>query len=139
MNFLKRIFSIFSGGSSGSDRNMPIYALNFRCNEPVEGAVDRFNELSQIEDGDYAYYVRKVLHTTGENRCFGETEVQLWFDRNKTLQHYEVQGGRWLDAEEYAREVERFNAPPEEDGEEAPAETSTGSQEEGSLETTNNE
>jgi hypothetical protein len=114
MSFLRRIFSLFSGRPA-SDRTLPIYVLNFRCNEPLEGTVDLFNELSMIEDGEYAYYVRKVLHTSGQNRCFGEVEVQLWFNNNKELQHYEVQGGRWLDADEYAEELARFNAPPAEE------------------------
>lgn len=114
MSFFRRIFSLFSGQPS-RDRMLSIYVLNFRCNEPLEGAVDLFNELSMIEDGDHAYYARKVLHTSGQNRCFGEVEVQLWFNQNKGLEHYEVQGGRWLDAEEYTQELARFNAPPEDE------------------------
>lgn len=90
---------------------MPIYALCNRGKEPVSGSVDLFNELS-LDDGDGpdAYYVRKVLHTTGQSRNFGEVEVELWFDKNKQLERHEVVGGRWLEAEEYEQELARFNA-----------------------------
>jgi hypothetical protein len=33
--------------------------------------------------------------------------VQLWLDDKKQVTRYEVQGGRWLTAEEYAAELER--------------------------------
>ena len=39
----------------------------------------------------------------------------LWFNSNKQLLRQEVAGGRWLEADEYARELARFNAPPEEE------------------------
>lgn len=110
MSFLKRLANLFSGGRSGADRNMPIYALCNRGKEPVSGSVDLFNELS-LDDGDGpdSYYVRKVLHTTGESRNFGQVEVELWFDKNKVLDRYEVSGGRWLEPEEYEAEMARFS------------------------------
>lgn len=113
MNFLKRLTQLF-GGRAGSSRGrtIPIYVLSRRCNEPVAGSVDLFNELSQSEDSAYTYYTRKVLHTSGERRCFGQVEVQLWLNQNKEIAHHEVEGGRWLTAEEYAVELARFNAPP---------------------------
>jgi hypothetical protein len=70
--------------------------------------------LSQTEEGEYAYHTRKVLHTSGERRCFSQVEVNLYFNRDKQLVHHEVEGGRWLDATEYQAELARFNAPPEE-------------------------
>ncbi|MEZ4708837.1 MAG: hypothetical protein R3A44_16635 [Caldilineaceae bacterium] len=114
MNIFKRIVSIFSGGASSDNRLLHIYALNTRCKEPVTGTVDLYNELSHTDEGEYPLYVRKVLHTTGAKRCFGQTEVELWFDTNKQLKHYDVQGGRWLDADAYAVELARFEAPPAE-------------------------
>lgn len=119
MSFFQRIINLFSGRAD-SGRMLPIYVLNHRCREPIEGTIDKHNELSVVEEGEYNYYVRKVLHTSGRDRCFGEVEVQLWFDGNRQLKQHEVVGGRWLDADEYAQELERFNAPPE-DEEESPA------------------
>ena len=112
MSIFKKIANLFSGGRSSADRNLPIYALCNRGKEPVSGAVDLFNELS-LDDGDGAdsYYVRKVLHTTGQSRNFGQVEVELWFDKNKRLERYDVTGGRWLEPEEYEAELARFNKP----------------------------
>ena len=117
MNIFKRIANLFSGGGSSNDRDLPIYLFSRRCREPLMGRVDLFNELSAADDeSEYEYYTRKVIHTSGERRCFDQVEVDLWFDRNKQLAHYEVgASGRWLTAEEYAEELARFNAPPEED------------------------
>jgi hypothetical protein len=56
---------------------------------------------------DAGYYVRKVLHTSGASRCFGQVEVQVWLDGKKQITRHEVQGGRWLTAEEYAAEMGR--------------------------------
>ncbi len=111
MNFLKKLF----GGSARSDDRMTsIYVMSYRCKEPIEGKVDLFNELSKDDDGK-GYYVRKVLHTSGRDRCFAEVEVQLWFDGKKQISDHEVSGGRWLTAEEYDEELAIFNAPPEEE------------------------
>lgn len=115
MNLFKRIASIFRGGGAADNRLLHVYALNTRCKEPVTGTVDLYNELSQTDEGDYPLYVRKVLHTSGANRCFGQTEVELWFDSNKQLQHYDVQGGRWLERDAFEAELARFQAPPEEE------------------------
>ena len=122
MNFFKRLFG--GGSRSSSDRFMPLYVFSHRCREPIEGKLDLMNELSLADEG--GYYVRKVLHTSGQKRCFSEVEVELWFDKNKRLTNQEVQGGRWLDEDEYAAELARFNAPPAEEsgGEESGGEES---------------
>lgn len=129
MNLFQRIVNLFRGGGGGSDgRFLPIYVRSRRCNEPIAGQLDLLNELSLTEDeGDATYYGRKVLHTSGARRCFDQVEVLLWFDRNKQLLRQEVQGGQWLDAEEYERELARFNAPPEEE-ESGPKESVSDSQ-----------
>ena len=114
MNFFKRIANLFTGGGA-DDRFLPFYVLNRRCNEPLAGRVDLFNELSRLEEGDHSFYVRKVVHTSGQNRCFSQVEVHLWFDKNKQLVEQEITGGRWLEPEEYEEELARFNAPPEEE------------------------
>ena len=116
MSFLARFANLFKGGGSGN-RMLTVYALSRRCDEPVAGQIDLFNELSRTEDeGDSTFYTRKVLHTSGEKRCFDQVEVELWFDRNKNISNHDVTGGRWLEEHEYAEELARFNAPPEEDG-----------------------
>ena len=119
MSFFKRIASLFSGRSTGdSNRLVSIYALSHRCKEPVAGKVDLYNELSGSDEEAYTYYCRKVLHTSGQNRCFAEVEFQLWFDKGKQIVHHEVKGGRWLSAEEYEEELFLFNRPDEQDADE---------------------
>ena len=65
------------------------------------------------DDSDAALYTRKVIQGTGKNRCFGQVEVELWFDSGRNLLRHAVSGGRWLTAQEYEAEQARFNAPPE--------------------------
>ena len=117
MSILKWFTSLFSGGRSGagSTRMLPIYVLSRRCNEPIAGQIDLLNELSQTEDEGAGFYTRKVLHTSGERRCFDQVEVEIWFDGNKRVSHHDVVGGRWLSQEEYEAEVARFDAPVDED------------------------
>ena len=116
MNFFKRLASLFSGQAAGpSTRHLTIYVLSRRCNEPIAGQIDLLNELSQPDEGDAAYYARKVFSTSGQKRCFAQVEVELWFNTSKQVVEHQVQGGRWLEPDEYARELARFNAPPEEE------------------------
>ena len=111
MNIFQRLFNLFSPKASVTTRHFPIYVLSHRCKEPLVGQVDTMNELSLTEDGDYAYFVRKVLHTSGRSRCFGQVEVQLWFNKDRQLMAHEEFGGRWLSEEEYQNELVRFNTP----------------------------
>ncbi|MEZ4860316.1 MAG: hypothetical protein R3C14_03385 [Caldilineaceae bacterium] len=111
MNFLQRIAQLFRGGAGGGgDRHFPIYVMSRRCREPLAGQVDMLNELSVVEEDDAAYYTRKVLHTAGQQRCFDQVEVLLWFDGNKQLLRQEVWGGSWLEADAYASAVAEFQA-----------------------------
>ena len=116
MSFWTRFANLFKGGAGSGNRLLSIYALSRRCNEPVAGQVDLYNELSRSDDdSDYTFYTRKVLHTSGEKRCFDQVEVHLWFDRNKRVARHEVDGGHWLEEDEYEAELVRFRTPPEED------------------------
>lgn len=115
MNFFKNLAKLFtSGGRPGADsRLLTVYLLSRRCNEPLTGQIDLLNELSQADEGEHAYYTRKVFRSSGRNRCFDQVEVELWFDQNKRVVQHEVQGGQWLEAAEYEQALARFNAPPE--------------------------
>ena len=102
MGLFSRIAALFTGKApGGSDRYLPIYVIDHRCHEPIAGQIDLQNELSLADDEGGGYFVRKVLHTSGERRCFGQVEVQLWLDGKKQITKHEVQGGRWLSADEY--------------------------------------
>lgn len=117
MQLLKGLKSLFGGGSGapkqGSRQTFPIFVQDLRCQEPLRGEVNLLSELSAGEGGEL--FCRKVLHTSGRKRCFGQVEVQIWFDSKRNFLRQEVNGGKWLSAEEYAAALERFNAPPAED------------------------
>lgn len=115
MSLLKRIASFFTGRPSSGSRNLTIYVLSTRCNEPLSAQVDTLNALSGSDDADAALYTRKVIQGTGKNRCFAQVEVELWFNSQRSLLRHAVSGGRWLTEEEYETELERFHAPPEDD------------------------
>lgn len=121
MSILKRIASFFTGSGGSGSRNLTVYVLSTRCKEPMAADVDTLNALSGSDDGDAAFYTRKVIQGSGRNRCFAQVEVELWFDSGRKLLRHAVSGGRWLTAEEYEAELERFNAPPEEEEEDEAA------------------
>ncbi len=114
MAFLKRLFG-WLGRAAGEStrRTLPVYVLSHRCQEPLKAEVDLLNALSLSDDPDAAYYARKVIEGSGARRCFTRVEVELWFDAQRRLLRHKVHGGRWLTAEEYAVERERFLHPPE--------------------------
>ena len=122
MSFLKKLASLFSGGGGGDNRSLPIYVFSNRCREPIMAEIDLVNSLSRDDENENEFYTRKVLQGSGQNRCFTQVEVEIWFDRGKRVSRYEVSGGRWLTQEEYEEELTRFNAPPEE--QDAPADDS---------------
>jgi hypothetical protein len=106
MGFLSKFFDSLRGKPpTGSNRYLPVYVLSTRCREPIAGQIDMMNETSLDEEAKGGYYTRKVLHTSGKHRCFGEVEVEVWLDANKRVVRNEVKGGRWLTADEYATEV----------------------------------
>ncbi len=124
MNFLKSLANLFTGGGrpTVNNRTLSIYLLSRRCNEPLIGQIDLLNELSQTDEESgnaHAYYARKVFRTSGQNRCFDQVEVELWFNQNKKVAEHHVQGVRWLEADEYERELARFNAPRDDDDNDA--------------------
>lgn len=129
MGFFQRLASLFGGRPQAANRrHLPIYVLSHRCREPIAAQVDLMNELSLAEEGGPPYFTRKVLHSSGRNRCFDQVEVQLWLDANKQVVSHEVTGGRWLTEEEYhqalaeqeaarraAEEAAHADTPPEKD------------------------
>ncbi len=117
MSLLDSLKKLFSGGSASSQSSrqaFTVYVQDHRCGEPMQGEVNMLNELSKGDD-NAEFYVRKVLHTSGKKRCFGQVEVELWFDNRRNFLRHQVTGGKWLTADEYIAALERFNAPPEED------------------------
>jgi hypothetical protein len=104
--FSKLLNAVKGKPPGGSDRYIPIYVYSNRCREAIAAQIDIMNEIS-LDDSYKGYFVRKVLHTSGKNRCFGQVEIEVWLDHNKEIVRQEVQGGRWLTKEEYQAELAR--------------------------------
>ena len=101
MGFFKRLFG-FNAPKSDA-RHLPVYVYSQRCAEAIVGSVDLLNELSAGEEGGEPWFVRKVLHTSGNGRCFDKVELSLWLNANKQIVRHEVKGGIWLEPDEYER------------------------------------
>ena len=111
MGFWPRLRRLFAPGGASPPRYLDVYILNFRCNEPLATQIDLYNDPSPADEGaEAAFFVRKLLSTSGLQRCFATNEIQIWLDRNRRVVNYEVEGGRWLDQEEYEKEMGRFRA-----------------------------
>jgi hypothetical protein len=118
VSFFQRLANLFGGGSSSDeDRFLTVYVLSHRCREPIEIRVDMHNEVSRTDDDD-GFYVRKVIHTSGANRCFDQVELELWLDAKRNVINRDVQGGRWLTEDEYAEALARFHASAETEAQE---------------------
>lgn len=99
---------MFSGGGPAK-RFLSVYILNFRCNEPLSARIDLHNDLSSADDNpDATFFVRKVLSTSGVQRCFDSNEVQIWLDQRREIVNIEVSGGKWLSEEEYESALADF-------------------------------
>jgi len=96
MNFIKNLFGGAGGGAS-SDRGLYFYVRPFRCDQLMKIRVDPMNDLSKTDDGD-GYIVRKM---TKEPRCPFETELMIYFDKNKNITNKEVTRGELISVEEY--------------------------------------
>ena len=110
MSILDTLKSFFQPSSSASQRFLSVYILNFRCNEPISAQIDLYNDLSPAEEGrkDVTFFVRKVLSTSGTQRCYDSSEVQIWLDGRRRVVEYEVTGGKWLEAEAFDVESAKF-------------------------------
>ena len=97
---LKRLANLFTPRTT--QRELFFYVRCQQCGEVLRGRVDLYNELSveYNERGEpESYYTRKVL--VGARRCYRPIEVELTFDRNRTLLNQEVKGGQAVSAAEY--------------------------------------
>ena len=94
VNFLRRLFG---GGGGGTDsRYLTYYVRPKRCAEVVAVRVDRFNDLSELDEG--GYFVRKVAR--GE-RCPFPAELHITFDKNRQPSDIVVENGEQATEADY--------------------------------------
>lgn len=94
MGFLQRLFG--GGTTASADRGIHLYVRCNRCGAPVHVRVDPQNDLSgDEEDG---FYVSKEIM---DDRCFRLMRADLTFDGGRHETSREIEGGRFISAEEY--------------------------------------
>ena len=100
MSLFKRITSFFS--PRVEQRNFYFYVQCQQCQEVLRGRVDLFNDLSVEYDqrgAPASYFTRKVL--VGSHRCYRPIEVELSFDRKRSLMNQEIKGGKFVEEADY--------------------------------------
>ena len=100
MSFFKKIAQMVSPPSESNA--YWVYAKCNRCGENLSARINMSNDLS-IKYGEKEkedkYFCRKVI--MGSGQCFQRIEVELTFDKNRNLLNREIQGGQFIDEEEY--------------------------------------
>ncbi len=97
MGLLDRITSLFSGRGVGEKDVYQTIVRCSRCGEQIPVRVDLQRELTpQYGEREGAYYVRKGVVGSGENRCFQTIDVRLTFDAQKRLISREISGGTFV-------------------------------------------
>lgn len=99
MNFLKSLFGGGSGGD-GDSRGLYLYVKPHRCDDVIRVRVDLSNDLSLDEDGS-GYVVRKMA-SSANYKCT-QVELNLHFDNGRRLREKEIQGGQFVEREDYVR------------------------------------
>lgn len=107
MGLLKKLASLLGsgeGGDSKEDKNIHWeYVRCARCGEKIAVRVDLRHELTpQLDEGEGAYYARKGVMGSGQNRCFQMIEVELYFDANRQFLSRYATGGEFITREEFS-------------------------------------
>jgi len=98
MELLKKLFG--GGKPSGEESNATIYYIKGKkCGAITRLRIDMRNDLSLNDDENY--YVRKVVV---DNQCYGQVEVELWFDSNRREINRQITGGELVSKEEWERQ-----------------------------------
>lgn len=104
MGFLEKLASLLGGGEGEGDVHYE-YVRCSRCGEAMRVRVDLRNELTRrYGSSEGAYYVRKGVLGSGENRCFQTIEVELTFDANRQLVSRHIAGGEFISQEAFRRQ-----------------------------------
>lgn len=109
MDFLRRLFG--GRNSTPPDHALHLYVRCQRCGAPVHVRVDLFNDLAvEYDEGEnvIGYKLRKEIM---DARCFRLMYADLSFDRNRRELERHVEGGEFINHEEFERlEAERQQA-----------------------------
>jgi hypothetical protein len=103
VGLLNKIASFLSRNTEREGRVFRTTVRCSRCGEKIPVRIDLSRELTpQYGEGEGAYYVRKGVIGSGENRCFQRIDVYLTFDAQKRLVARDISGGEFVDNEDVA-------------------------------------
>ena len=96
LDFLKKL--IGGGGTSTSDpHGLFFYVQCDRCGATVRLHVHKMHDLNREDD---SFVWRKTIV---DSRCFKPIPTTVTFDGRYQITHQEIDGGRYITAEEYER------------------------------------
>lgn len=100
MDFFRRLFggSQQSQGSEGDRAGLYFYVRPTGCREVVRVRIDRNNDISLSDNGQY--FVYKTVRGSSY-KCARSAELRLFFDAQRRLQNTEVAGGDLVTQEDY--------------------------------------
>lgn len=97
MGFLRKLFGgEQSGARGGSDPDgFFLYVQCDNCSKAVRLRVDRKHDLNLSDEG-YVWH-----KTIVDSKCFRPMPTVVKFDRSYNMTHWEIEGGHYIDREEY--------------------------------------
>jgi hypothetical protein len=106
VNLLKKLASLFAPGEARDRYAYWLYVQCDRCGEKLRTRVDLHNDLS-VRFGETGGHMTRFCRKTliGSGRCFQKIEVELTFDANYRLIDRQIQGGAFINEEEYLGRV----------------------------------
>jgi hypothetical protein len=99
MEFLKRLFRRWGAAGRRDESAYWVYVRCERCGEKLRTRIDLHNDLSAQYGQETTYITRKRL--IGSQRCFQPVEIELIFDAGRVLIDRDINGGQFIDKEEY--------------------------------------
>ena len=100
MGFFKKFSNLVSSpDKQREDSGYWVTVRCDRCGEIIRARIDLHNDLSinYGDKGKVTYFSRKVL--TGEKRCFQRVEIEMTFNKKRSLVNRQISGGQFVDKE----------------------------------------
>jgi hypothetical protein len=96
LDFLRKLLG-GGGSSTGDPHGLFFYVQCQRCGATVRLHVHKLHDLNREDD---RFVWRKTIV---DSRCFKPIPTTVTFDSRYQIMHQEIDGGRYITAEEFAR------------------------------------
>lgn len=94
MNFLKKLFAV----PPPQNPVQHFYVRPRGCPDVIQVRINTYNDLTLTDDFE-GYFINKTV--SGAHRCFNRAELQLRFDKQRTLLESTVVGGELVEQADY--------------------------------------